>query len=431
MFLDKITIRNFKGFAFRKVIFHDPLTVAIGNNTAGKTTLLKAVQVGLGAYLQSLGQLPGGTMYRRNFSSLDTYKRFDPVLRDYIKNAGPTQIEMDAHLGEQNVHWTRTLMGSHTTFSRGCTGQLMDVVHGIESRRQEGSTLPIILSFGAKRTSDAQAKITTKVKERVSRVEKAYRFCLHDKVDFDGAMEWLARYDKDLRDGKNFEGNREAYYEALTTAIPALSEIELDGREIEAVVTVSGHMPSRHHFSYMSDGLQSMINIVSEIAHRCIELNGHLGHDAVKETSGIVLIDEVDMYLHPHWQRHVLQDMMKAFPRIQFIVTTHSPYIVQSLHENQLISFDESVEVGGDPWREGLEDITERRMGLSQDLDTRSKRFQQMVRTATELFEAADNDAANQDELYERLTRLEAEYSENPDYLALVRAEVNSRMSAR
>lgn len=411
MRINKITIRNFKGFDYKEVEFHSQLTVVIGNNTAGKTTLLKAIQVGLGAYLQSLEQIPGGAMYRRNFSSLDVYKRFDSVRRDYIKNSNDPEICIAAMFPvvrrlndgqwedrSRMIQWSRLFKGTYTTHTRECAGQLIDAVKEVESHRTEGSILPLVLSFGAKRTSDSQAKITTKVKERVSREEKAYRFCLHDKVDFDGAMEWLSRYDKDLRDRKNFDGNKEAYFDALGTAIPALTEIELDGNEIEAVVSVTGHEPSRHHFSYMSDGLQAMINIVSEIAHRCIELNGFLGRDAVKETPGIVLIDEVDMYLHPHWQKHVLQDLMRAFPKIQFIVTTHSPFIVQSLDENQLISFDENVMTDGTPYRESLEDITEKRMGLEQNI--RSEKFQQMVKAATELFEAVDSGAGNQDELH-------------------------------
>jgi hypothetical protein len=127
------------------------------------------------------------------------------------------------------------------------------MVSDMEAKRYEhhdGAIYPLVLSFGAKRTSDAQMKITRKIKERASRIEKAYKFALHDKVDFDGAMEWLARYDKNVRDGKEFEGTREAFFEALQTAIPALSEIDFDHGEIEAVVSVTVHIPSRHHFCY-------------------------------------------------------------------------------------------------------------------------------------------------------------------------------------
>lgn len=86
MRIKDISIVNFKGFRNETVVFNGNLTVVIGNNTAGKTTLLKALQVGLGTYLQSLKKLPGGTPYRRNFSSYDRFLRFDEKLRNYIPN---------------------------------------------------------------------------------------------------------------------------------------------------------------------------------------------------------------------------------------------------------------------------------------------------------------------------------------------------------
>ncbi len=441
MRIKDIDILNFKGFQNETIHFNGNLTVVIGNNTAGKTTLLKAIQVGLGAYLQSLSKLPGGTPYRRNFSSLDRFLKFDPVLRDYLPNTDKPRITIHAEfpitnivrdncadISYSSVCWYREFVGNYTTHTRACAGELIDMVHNMENSRIEshnGTVYPLILSFGAKRTSDSQVKIISKVNERASKIEKAYKFALHDKVDFEGAMEWLKRYDKNIKDKKEFEGTRDAFYDALQTAIPALSEIDFDNGEIEAVVHVTGREPSRHHFSYMSDGLQSMINIVAEIAHRCIELNGFLGKNAIKYTPGIVLIDEIDLYLHPHWQKHVLQDLMNAFPMIQFVVSTHSPFIVQSLKEGQLISFDDDVRTSGEPFREGLEDIVGDRMGLKQDI--RSKRFNKMVHLASQLFEAVDNGKANKDELKAKLNLLESEFSDDPAYLALVRTEYKAR----
>ena len=441
MRIKDINIVNFKGFQNKTVVFNGNLTVVIGNNTAGKTTLLKALQVGLGAYLQSLKKLPGGTPYRRNFGSLDKFKKHDDILRDYVSNDEKPRITINADFPITQslcnncpkvsfipVHWYREFAGNYTTHTRACAGELIDAVHQMESLRydeKQESVYPLVLAFGAKRTSDSQARSSSNVKERASRIEKAYKFALHDKVDFEGAMEWLKHYDKDIKDKKEFEGTREAFFEALQTAIPALSEIDFDNGEIEAVVTVTGHTPSRHHFSYMSDGLQSMINIVSEIAHRCIELNGFLGHNAVKKTPGVVMIDEIDLYLHPHWQKHVLQDLTKAFPMIQFIVSTHSPFIVQSLQEGQLVSFDDNVLTSGEPFREGLEDITSERMGLQQDI--RSKRFNEMVDIATRLFEAADNGSADKDELKAKLNEIEAEFSYDPAYLALIKTELKAK----
>lgn len=441
MRIKEINIINFKGFQQETVRFRSNPTVIIGNNTAGKTTLLKALQVGLGAYLQCLSQLPGGQMYRRNFSSLDRYMAFDPVQRDYVPNPDKPRITIsaeypstktvdgnEAFIEDIPITWYREFSGNYTAHTKAGVGQLMEQVNLMETRRNNDklcSIYPLVLSFGAKRTSDAQAKTTVQTKERASRIEKAYKFALHDKVDFEGAMDWLSHYDKSIKDKKEFEGTREAFYEALQKAIPALSEIDFDNGEIEAVVTVTGHKPERHHFSYMSDGLQAMINIVSEIAHRCIELNGCLGKDAIRMTPGVIMIDEVDVFLHPRWQKHVLQDLMNAFPKIQFIVSTHSPFIVQSLKQGQLISFDEDARIEGEPFREGLEDIAAERMGLMQDI--RSKRFNEMVETAKRLFEAVDKGDTSKDEIKAKLDQIEADFSDDPAYVAAIKLEYKAR----
>lgn len=443
MRVTSLDIRNFRGFAEKHVDFVGNLSVVIGNNTAGKTTLLKALQVGLGAYLQSLPLLPGGRPYRRNFSKIDVYKPFVGEKRDYIPNPEPSLVKITASCLEtlyregnlvneqwKTIDWSRQFINqSYTSHTQSEAGKLMRFANDLSKKRRgvsENTLFPIVLSFGAQRTEDAQFKKVGKVGERMSREEKAYKMALHDKVDFEGAMDWLAHYDKDIRDKKEYEGTREAFYEALAIAIPALSEIDFDRGEIEAVVTVTGHKPERHHFSYMSDGLQSMINIVSEIAHRCIELNGFLGKDAVKKTPGVVIIDELDLYLHPRWQRHILSDLMKAFPEIQFIVSTHSPFIVQSLKENQLISFDDGANTAGEPFRESVEDIAELRMGMHQEL--RARRYVEMIEKAEryyQLIKQKDYDKAL--EMKDDLDAIESEYSDDPAYVALLRAERNSK----
>ena len=441
MRIQKIKIRNFRGFAEKEVEFHGNLSVIIGNNTAGKTTLLKALQVGLGAFLQSLSIIPSTKAYRCNFTKLDRYKPFDPEKRNYVPNPKNPRIDITAECvvtryidddfkdNEQKITWAREYVNeSYTTHTRQLAWQIMEYADELCMCRREphaNAILPLVLSFGAQRTDDAQIKKTKKVNERMSREEKAYKMALHEKVDFRGAKEWLRRYDKNIKDGREFEGTRDAFYEALRLAIPALTEIDFDENEIEAVVTVTGRAPERHHFSYMSDGLQSVINIVSEIAHRCIELNGFLKENAIKRTPGVVLIDEMDLYLHPHWQKHVLQDFQNAFPRIQFIVSTHSPFIVQSLEENQLISFDDDVITSGEPFKESIEEIAETRMGMKDEL--RSKRYKEMVRLAEEYYQLIKRGERVDPMLKAQLDELEEEFSSDPAYVALLRAERNSQ----
>lgn len=164
MRIKEVNIVNFKGFQNETVTFNGNLTVVIGNNTAGKTTLLKALQVGLGAYLQSLKTLPGGTSYRRNFSSLDKFMRFDQELRDYVPNTEKPRITIhadfpittssDGHCPEVSfipIRWYREYAGNYTTHTRVSAGELIDAVHRMEHLRneeKENSIYPLVLSFG-------------------------------------------------------------------------------------------------------------------------------------------------------------------------------------------------------------------------------------------------------------------------------------------
>lgn len=101
-----------------------------------------------------------------------------------------------------------------------------------------------------------------------------------------------------------------------------------------------GYIP----LSLLSDGLRNMVAMISDIAFRCIKLNPHLGEKAAIETSGIVLIDEVDMFLHPTWQQTVLSSLMDAFPKLQFIVTTHSPQVISTVHSYSIRVIGENYE---------------------------------------------------------------------------------------
>lgn len=81
-------------------------------------------------------------------------------------------------------------------------------------------------------------------------------------------------------------------------------------------------------FRNLSDGQRIMLTLIGDLAKRAVTLNPHIGRDVLQNIVGIVTIDELDLHLHPKWQRRVIHDLKRTFPRIQFVATTHSPQLI-------------------------------------------------------------------------------------------------------
>jgi hypothetical protein len=91
-----------------------------------------------------------------------------------------------------------------------------------------------------------------------------------------------------------------------------------------------GEQQGATSFAHLSDGYKRIVGIVADAAWRAVVLNPHLGERAAEESQGILLIDELDLHLHPAWQSRVLGDLRRTFPNMQIIATTHAPAIIAS-----------------------------------------------------------------------------------------------------
>jgi predicted ATP-binding protein involved in virulence len=118
-----------------------------------------------------------------------------------------------------------------------------------------------------------------------------------------------------------------------------------------------------------------------------VTLNPHLKENALTLTKGIVLIDELDLHLHPDWQRKIVHVLKDTFPDIQFIVTTHSPFIIQETGQEELIILKENkVDQVTSGVNLSIEDIAEE----LQEVDNPqwSKSRQEMFEVASRYYKA-------------------------------------------
>ena len=430
MNIKNLVIKNFRGFEEQSFDFDPQMNVILGDNTTGKTTLLHAVQVALGAYLQALTLIPSGPYFSRNYRKSDHRKIYNEVNKSFMfakdKPEIGVKVKVESSAAVTNeIEWKR--IGAKN--SKKNNGELMEWVENLEQARRNSTqesnvVLPLLLSFGATRLQN-NYNGALKTKSRASREKNGYKCALEEKVDFKSAFDWIYNFEKSLERRREIAGNDIAFVEALKTAIPAIQEVYIDKKNQELWCEVKMERDAQPYwitYDMMSDGFKSMINIVAEIAYRSIQLNGFKGDAAVTETPGIVMIDELDMYLHPRWQQHILADLHSAFPKIQFMVTTHSPFIVQSVEQRNIITLD-AERTSESPNRLSLEEVVQDKMNVDT---VRSAKYNRMVEMATRYFKLVREDKENSDEAVKtkrELDAIEVEFSDDPAYVALLRLE--------
>ena len=135
------------------------------------------------------------------------------------------------------------------------------------------------------------------------------------------------------RDNPNYLGNRavKAISHALTTFLGGFENLRVQEEPLRLLVDKDGETLD---LSQLSDGERSFLAMICDLGRRLALANPRL--DNPLNGAGVVLIDELELHLHPKWQREVSEKLRKTFPNIQFIATTHSPQIVASVEPDQV-----------------------------------------------------------------------------------------------
>lgn len=246
---------------------------------------------------------------------------------------------------------------------------------------------------------------------------QAYRDCMSPQCSADDLLNWL-KFEQQLaiQDGRE-STQFSVVKQAIQQAIEACTRVEYHLR-LGLLIDIADQ--SRLPFAALSDGQRNMLAMIGDIAYKAAQLNPHLGKEVLQKTPGIVLIDELDLHLHPKWQRHVIEDLRRLFPEIQFIATTHSPFLIQTAREGELIRLDGEVSI--DPGAKTLEEIVRLVMDVT-DSD-RSPRYQAKLDVARAYMAlVAESQTATPErraEIQQELIAKLAPFSDNPAYTALL-----------
>ncbi|MEZ4301992.1 MAG: AAA family ATPase [Polyangiaceae bacterium] len=347
MRIDHLRVENFKGFERRELAFHPEFNLVVGENGTGKTSVLDALAVAAGSWF--LGLRGYDTRHiRAEDVRLEGHESEATVAWEH---QFPCIVEARGSVREQRLRWRRTIEGPGGRTTYRDARDIKSLAEQTERAVRDGEkiVLPLISYYGTGRLWDVPRE-QSQVREPATGGPKAqrsrlsgYRNSVGPRLSVSALVQWIARQSwLTFQQGGRETSTFAAVREALVRNVQGARQIAFDARLGEVIVRFEGG--AQQPFMNLSDGQRCMLALVGDMAQKAATLNPHLGERVLAETPGLALIDELDLHLHPTWQRHVIEDLRTTFPRIQFICTTHSPFLIQSLR-----SGDELVMLDGQP----------------------------------------------------------------------------------
>ena len=342
MFLKSMTLHNFRCFSDLKVNFNNRLTVLVGNNGAGKSTVLEAAAIAAGTLTSAMDGL---TNYGIKKSDAH-YKCFDLGSNVDVQPQFPVEITAVGTVDGQEISWVRNLNSAKGRGGLASAKEMTRIAENYQNRMRSGDKelkLPIISYYGTGRLWNQHREKKNDIFEKNSR-SNGYIDSLDGAANDKLMMKWFQKMTmQQFQRGElipEFTAVRMAM-EQVFASIAGVSDVQvqfnLDTGDIDILYFDKNKEHIRIPVSLLSDGYKCTISLIADIAYRMAILNPQLLDKVLTETEGIVLIDEIDLHLHPSWQKRILKDLMEVFPKVQFIVSTHAPEVINSVKQESIV----------------------------------------------------------------------------------------------
>ena len=319
------------------------ITVFIGNNGSGKTSLLKSVSTVLTWYVARLKHdKSNGTLIPEN------------VILNTANAAAVEIIVNDRNLQQQTQAYTWRITKNRTARKAEFSTHLTELSHLTDYYKQwlgedDQSSLPLVAFYPVERSV---IDIPLKIREKHQFLQiDGYDNALNNAVDFRRFFEWfreredvenefikdlILRIKQDSKDEELFKKidqynsgefkdvQLEAVRQAIYAFMPDFKNLQVSRKPRLAMIIDKNDKTL--NVNQLSQGEKSLMALVGDIARRLAMMNP--GIENPLHGKGIILIDEIDMHLHPQWQRSIIQRLQITFPNCQFILTTHSPLVI-------------------------------------------------------------------------------------------------------
>jgi predicted ATP-binding protein involved in virulence len=330
MKLRSVHVENFRAIESVTVPLDPALTVLHGDNAHGKTSLLAAIAVGLGVIPTALASTGGITFRKtdRRSGTRDALVRLETV-------DGLTWQRYESRSG----YLIRSDPGSPPG-TRTIIRWLRNLAETVE--RDARTTIPVFAFYDTNRAVfdlPERKRGFQKSSERFA----AYVGALPPKTSFRSLLQWFYEHENNelriQRQEVNFEARLpalDAVRNAIIGMMPNVSNPHIES-PVRFVVQWNDPDGRSENLSLyqLSGGYRIVLALAADLALRMALANPHLS--APLQSEAMVLIDEVELHLHPEWQQRILADLHRTFPDTQFIVSTHSPQVLSSVELEHIL----------------------------------------------------------------------------------------------
>ncbi|MGO2037883.1 MAG: AAA family ATPase [Brevibacterium sp.] len=350
--LNRLLVENFRNLPSLEIEFGPGVNLLIGRNGSGKTSVLDALAIMLRVPLRSLSgkrdnELSAEPLQfaeddaHRSVKSLDSHEATAHVESQY-----PIRATLSAVIDGRELTWERTRATARNRTTYAATDVELAALD-LQQRAigpfkngepEEGAyaTLPVIAYYGVERlvkNRRDQGKIQS------SRLD-AYLSALDHGSDLTRLRGFIKYLDETIIRADRFGDDEPAaavrQFNAIDKACSSVletagwSQLRWDGAIGD--LTLRNIDGLRQPLGRLASGPRIIAGLAIDLASRMARANPHLGaDDLLEQTPGIVLIDEVDLHLHPEWQQVIVPSLEQTFPRVQLIMTTHSPQVISTV----------------------------------------------------------------------------------------------------
>lgn len=385
MYLEEVSFLNYKAVKELRIELTPGINLLVGDNGAGKTSVLDGIASALGAFFINVEGVS-----TKNIAKEDVHVDVHTVGDNskMISYCEPVSVGCTLKVNSGEFTWNRIKEQISSTYTK--TDDRAVCAWMKEMTNKHDTCLPLLSYQSAARVWRVKrGDFGNELKKKLDDRRCGYIGCLDSSMDVKAIQQWcmhqeIAAFNK----GKQI-GEYETFKKIIATFMKEINELEY----LPQIYYLGqfGEMVYRDEkvemaISKLSAGYQSLLWMIMDLAYRVALLNPELGE--LSELEGIVLIDEIDMHLHPKWQWNIIKALQTTFPKVQFIITTHSPIVISSAKGANLIHLEEAEPVTylPDSYGYAVEDI----LRFRQESDKRPRWIMKHMDAVEEALEKED-----------------------------------------